>query len=341
MNIAVISFDQELVTEISKKLADYEVKGYTDSLSLLREINFFDPEVIIYDASGGELALNALEFFLSRDKVQGKSIKVLISRENPIDESTLSRFENLDFYDKETEIDKLVEEIKSSAPAATSQSAPEPAPVVEDTPQSIESFEESYQPPADMEALLGETSEPSGSDEIDLSSDVGSLDDVNELLKEMESITPEPEPEPAPAAEPSPAPEPPPPPPPAQASTPEPQPPQAEALQGGGLKITIEISPEEVRRTVLEIAVEKLIDEIKNDVDIQKIKEDLQKDFFDRLEKELKDSVEEIKNSIKEKLFESIEADLKEKVRESIREDVTRITTELVKEKLDQVFGQK
>jgi len=335
MNVAVISFDQELITEISTKLTDFEVKGYTDSLSLLREINFFDPDIIIYDASGGELALNALEFFLSRDKIRGKSIKVLISKENPIDEATLSKFSSLDFYDKETEIDKLVEEIKSSTPPATDKPASQSSPTAEDTAPSVESVEESYQPPADMDALLGEAPEPSGGDEIDLTSDAGSLEDVNELLKEMESITSETKVEPTVKPEPSPSPEQPTP-----SLTSEP-PPQPQSTQEGGLRITIEISPDEIRKTVLEIAVEKLIDEIKNDVDIQKIKEDLQKDFFDRLEKELKDSMEEIKISIKEKLFESIETDLKEKVRESIKEDVTKITTQLVKEKLNQVFGEK
>ncbi len=315
MNIAVISFDQDLVTKLAKKLPDFQVKGYTDSLSLLREISFFDPEVIIYDATGGEIAFNALEFFLSRDQVKGKNIKVLISKDNPIDENALSQFSSLDFYDKETEIEKLIEDIKGSE-------------TKEQKEQTIESLEESYQPPADMDALLATETPQTETGEIDLSMETESLEDVNELLKEMENISVE---EPAAPEE-------------VKKEKKEEKVIKEETITtnpGGTVKLTVEISPEEIRETILKVAVEKLIEEIKADIDIQKIKEDLQKDFFDRLEKELKDSADEIKENIKNKIFESIENDLKEKIKESIKEDVTRITTELVKEKLNQVFGNK
>ncbi|SNZ02829.1 hypothetical protein SAMN06265182_0221 [Persephonella hydrogeniphila] len=322
MNIAVISFDQDLITKLAKMLADFTVKGYTDSLSLLREISFFEPDVIIYDASGGELALNALEFFLSREQVKGKNVKVLISKENPIDQETLSQFSGLDFYDRESDIEKLVEDIKKSGKTTKEPAVQENI----EQPASIESFEEAYQPPQDMEAILGETMGSNPTEELELSMDEG-LEDVSELLKEMENISPEPSKKEEPPRK----------------AAPEPQPAVAEPVQSnsGSLKITVEISPEEIQRSVIELAVEKLIEEIKNDLDIQKLKEDLQKDFFDRLEKELKESTDEIKIQIKEKLFETVEADLKEKIKESIKEDVTKITTELVKEKLDQVFGNK
>ncbi len=317
MNIAVISFDQDLINTLAKRLPEDEVKGYTDSLSLLREITFFNPEVIVYDATGGEIALNALEFFLSRDQVKGKTIKVLVSKENPIDQESLSQFSNLDFYFKETDIDKLVNDITKKEVMVTEK----------EEPQSIESFEESYQPPADMEALLGETVSAGSTEEIDLSMETEGLEDVSELLKEIEK--PEAE---KPVVE--------------KEAVEKPEIQEKKELakaeeNTGTLKITVEISPEELKNTVVQLAVEKLIEEIKNDIDIKKIKEDLQKDFFDRLEKELKESTEEIKNIVKEKLFETVEADLKDKVRESIKEDVTRITTELVKEKLEQVFGNK
>ncbi len=313
MNIAIISFDQDLITELAKKLPDFQVKGYTDSLSLLREISFFDPEIIIYDATGGDLAFNALEFFLSRQQIKGKKIKVLVSKDNPIDESALSQFSGLDFYDKETEIEKLVQEMKGKTEKETG---------------TVESLEENYQPPADMEALLGvETSQQAqNSGEIDLSMETGSIEDVNELLKEMENISVEETVSPKNEKE--------------EKKTVKTVKKEATNTEGS-LKITVEISPEDIREAVLKTAVEKLIEEIKADIDIQKIKEDLQKDFFDRLEKELKDSAEEIKENIKNKIFESIESELKEKVKESIKEDVTRITTELVKEKLNQVFGDK
>jgi len=178
MNIAVISFDQDLIKSLAKKLPDNEVKGYTDSLSLLREITFFDPDVIVYDATGGEIALNALEFFLSRDQVKGKMVKVLLSKENPIDHESLSQFSNLDFYYKETEIDKLVNDISG---VKTEEKIVEP-----EEPQSIESFEEAYQPPSDMEALLGDTVSTGETEEIDLTMETESLDDVSELLKEIE-----------------------------------------------------------------------------------------------------------------------------------------------------------
>ena len=333
MNIAVISFDQDLINSISKKLSGYEVKGYTDSLSLLREMSIFNPEIIVYDASGGELALNALEFFLSRDKVKDKTVKVLISKENPIDESSISQFSRLDFYDKDSELDKLIEDVSVLSGNELSKKTHDK---MDNQPSTIDSFEESYQPPVDMEALIGDTSQSEGSEEIDLTMEGENLDDVNELLKEMENISPETssvsndfsskssvkdkkiK---------------------ANISSINSQSENGDEPQNENLKITIELSPTEVRKTVLKIAVDKLIEEIKNDVDIQKIKDDIQKDFFDRLEKELKDSIDDIKESIKNRLFESIESELKDKVKESIKEDVTKITTQLVKEKLEQVFG--
>ncbi|NPA58071.1 MAG: hypothetical protein GXN94_02130 [Aquificae bacterium] len=315
MNVAVISFDQELIGEISKGLSDWQVKSYTDSLSLLRDMNFFDPDVIIYDASGGEFDLKALEFFLSRDKIQGKVIKVLVSQHNPIDREALPKKENLEFYEKETEIDRLIEELKNMDLTAMQQ-------VKAETTSYGEEVDTGYQPPADMEALLGEP-DGVGEEEIDLSSDVGSLEDVNELLKEIQTSPPPPVEEVV------------------QVSEEQPVQKETTVSEGKTMRITVEISPEELKRTVVELAVEKLIEDIKNDADIQGIKADLQKDFFDRVEEELRNSVEELKTSIKEKLFQSIEADLKENIKESIKEDVTRITTELVKEKLNQVFGQK
>ncbi|WP_036737766.1 hypothetical protein [Persephonella sp. IF05-L8] len=341
MKIAVVSFDSELVANIAAELSGAEVKGYMDSLSLVNELKedkFGKPDIVIYDASGGEIALNALEFFISRPQVKGIEIKALIEK-GSVSEENLKKFENLKFYDKETELSALIEELKSKFSENTyssveTEKSQEPL-------ENVEQKEEGYVPPQDLEALLGETistSEETEGFELEIEEDIS---DVGSLLEELnpeedfkktssfETVTSSME----------------------EAITgngnkvsqekivKEYKQPETSDINSGNIRISIELSPEEIKKIVLETAIEKFIEEIRTDLDLDKIKEEIQKDFFDRLEKEMTQSIDQIKEEIKTKLFESIETDLKEKIKESIKEDVTRITTELVKEKLNQVFG--
>ncbi|WP_297452903.1 hypothetical protein [Persephonella sp.] len=345
MKIAVVSFDSELVAKVAAELSGAEVKGYMDSLSLVNELKegrAENPDIVIYDASGGEIALNALEFFISRPQVKGIDIRALIEKGSVNDES-LKKFEGIKFYDKETELGTLIEELKSKTPKEpfTKPETEQTTPVQEKQPEITEEKEESYVPPQDLEALLGETvsaSEDTGEEfELELEEEVSDMDSL------LEELTPQGETEetsPLEAAVPSieeaitgngnKAPE--------EAIVSSNQP-KASNVNQNNIKMTIELSPEEVKKIVLETAVEKFIDEIRSELDLDKIKEEIQKDFFDRLEKEMTQSIDQMKEEIKAKLFESIEADLKEKIKESIKEDVARITTELVKEKLNQAFG--
>lgn len=346
MKIAVVSFDSELVAKVAAELSGTEVKGYMDSLSLVNELKESGggkPDVVIYDASGGEIALNALEFFVSRPQVKGIDIRALIEKGSVNDES-LKKFEGIKFYDKETELGTLMEELKSKTSEAPSvkPEAEETAPVPEKQPEITEEKEESYVPPQDLEALLGETvsaSEDTG-EEFELELEEEEVSDMDSLLEELTPQGETEETSPLEAAVPSieeaitgngnKAPE--------ETIISSGQP-KASNVNQNNIKMTIELSPEEVKKIVLETAVERFIEEIRSELDLDKIKEEIQKDFFDRLEKEMTQSIDQMKEEIKAKLFESIEADLKEKIKESIKEDVARITTELVKEKLNQAFG--
>ena len=349
MKIAVVSFDSELVAKVASELSGAEVKGYMDSLSLVNELKeggAKKPDIVIYDASGGEIALNALEFFVSRPQVKGITVKALIEK-GSVGEDSLKKFEDIKFYDKDTELDNLIEELKLKAQetpeipsVSVEQKEEEIPPVQEKQSEIVENQEESYVPPQDLEALLGETvagTEEPEEFELELEEETSDMDSL------LEELTPQEETEETSSFE---------------ATVPSIE----EAITGNGnktpeetvisssqsktpstnqnnIKMTIELSPEEVKKIVLETAVERFIEEIRSELDLDKIKEEIQKDFFDRLEKEMTQSIDQMKEEIKAKLFESIEADLKEKIKESIKEDVARITTELVKEKLNQAFG--
>ena len=347
MKIAVVSFDSDLVANVAAELSGAEVKGYMDSLSLINELKeskLEKPDVVIYDASGGEIALNALEFFVSRPQVKGIDIRALIEKGSISDEN-LKKFEGLRFYDKDTELGALIEELKSKVienPSISMKPEEKTVPAHEEKSEAPENNEETYVPPQDIEALLGETisgsEDSTGEFELELEEDVSDMDSLLEELTPQEKAQ---ETSPLEAAAPSieeviagngnKVPE--------EPVVSKPEKSEIASTNQGNIRLTIDLSPEEIKKIVLQTAVERFIEEIRSDLDLDKIKEEIQKDFFDRLEKEMTQSIDQMKEEIKAKLFASIEADLKEKIKESIKEDVARITTELVKEKLNQAFG--
>ena len=110
--------------------------------------------------------------------------------------------------------------------------------------------------------------------------------------------------------------------------------------KGGNIKLEINISEEEIKRLIVKETVNKMVEELKNDKVLKELIENIQKDFIDRTERELEGLKEVVKVEVKTKLLKKIEDDLKEKVKESIKKDVMEITTKLVKQKLEQIFGK-
>jgi len=322
MNIAVISFDQELSNRIKSKLSDYNVQLYIDSLSMLKDISSFNPDIIIYDASAGDFAVDDLKFLLTRNKLEDKKFEILISKENPIDRKELPENVSIQFFIKNDEDEKLVETIKQT---------------VSENKKDENFSEEIYQPPEDIEALLGDfgsgTENASEEKNDDIESIIQEIPKIEENVEDMNIDENIPEsieeviPDSSMFEE--------------TVNITESREDTIEKKPSNSIKLEIEISPEELKRMIIELSVEKLVRDLKNDDAIQKLISDLQKDFIDRTEKELEDLKESLKKEIKENLVSKIEKDLKETIKESIREDVTKITSEIVKEKLEQLFSKK
>ncbi|WP_457640850.1 hypothetical protein [Persephonella sp.] len=331
MSVAVISFDQELSNKIKTKLSDYNIQLYIDSLSMLKEINSFQPDIIVYDASAGDFAVDDLKFLLTRDKLEDKNFKILVSKDNPINKKDLPENVLIDIFIKNEEDEKLIEDIKKTLQEIKGK-------------QEVFS-EEAYQPPDDLESLLGDFS--SGTENIEESFETTSSSDLNPMIEEISSTgengnnineidldenIPESIEEVIPDNSIF------------EESVQIPKKKGKEVTSSSGnknIKLEIEISPEELKRMIIELAVDKLVNDIKDDDTIKKLLVDLQKDFIDKTEKELEELKESLKKEIKENLVSKIESDLKDTIKESIREDVVKITSEIVKEKLEQLFGKK
>lgn len=116
MRIAIISFDQEFSKKIKESLGDeHQVRIYIDSLGMLRDLKEFSPDIIIYDASAGEFAIDDLKFLMTRDKLGNIEFKIFISKTEPINVDELPKKIPKKIYNKEEEdINKLIVELKSA-----------------------------------------------------------------------------------------------------------------------------------------------------------------------------------------------------------------------------------
>lgn len=116
MRIAVISFDQEFSKKIKDSLGDeHQVRIYIDSLGMLRDLKEFTPDMIIYDASAGEFAIDDLKFLMTRDKLENIEFKIFISKIEPINVDELPKKIPKEIYYKgEDEISKLIVKLKSA-----------------------------------------------------------------------------------------------------------------------------------------------------------------------------------------------------------------------------------
>lgn len=116
MRIAIISFDQEFSKKIKDSLGDeHQVRIYIDSLGMLRDLKEFTPDIIIYDASAGEFAIDDLKFLMTRDKLENIEFKIFISKIEPINVDELpKKIPKEIFYKDDEDVNKLVVKLKST-----------------------------------------------------------------------------------------------------------------------------------------------------------------------------------------------------------------------------------
>ena len=350
MSIAVISFDQDFITQIKRELPEEKIRGYIDSLSMLKELSEFNPDIIIYDASSGEFAIDDLKFLLTREKVEKKKFRILLSREQPVDIDSFPEVEDIIYYTKETDIPKLVSDIK--AELGVSQKSKE-EPVLGETPISADTmesfieptvFEESVpEPHEDIMEHLGEFS-LSEEEEKEIKESLELLGEHKpEVKKEekqeemLESFFSLPEEEQKVKEEPA---------------LDEPvsfqetfsQPQETSFSQKspaspGTIRIEIDISVDDIKKTIAEKAVEQLVKDVLKSPEMEELINNIQRDFVERTEDELEKIKEELKKELKDKLSSSLEKELRESLLETIKEDVAKLTSQIVKERLEQLFG--
>ncbi len=338
MNVAVISFDQDFINQVKRELPSVNIRGYIDSLSMLKELSDFNPSVIIYDASSGEFAIDDLKFLLTRDKVEKKKFRVLLSREQPVDIDSFPEVEDIIYYTKETDVSKLISDIKSEiehpGKGAETSHIEEPeiktdnlenfletSPFEEEIPEPVSteftnnlgdfaiSKEEEKEIKDTLEFLEGPLSKEKKDDVKEHTP--SELEDFSFETVSYEENTQQKE----------------------DVKTPE--------LSKGFLKLEIDISIEDIKKTIAEKAVDKLVKEVLKSPEMEELIDNIQRDFVERTEKELESIKEKLKDELKEKLISSIESELKESLIETIKEDVAKLTAQIVKEKLEQLFGGK
>ncbi len=458
MRIAIISFDQEFSKQLKDQLEpDNEVRVYIDSLGMLRDLKEFHPDIIVYDASAGEFAIDDLKFLMTRDKLENNEFKIFISETDPINVDELPKNIKKEIYTKDKKgIDKFISKMKIAGfqtedfedtllggdeggldtssllleePSKTKDKSPEED-ILMQTPEDIEELlmgggdfleekkeepkpkkeEKKEEPPKaketaeskipsneifeedipieDIESILGELGieepapakkeekkeekkevEPaieqpkqekkkkaSPEDFLAEFEDFFSLDTTKRKKKAEEPKKVEEKKEEKPEVEFSP-----------QdieellTETPEPKQEVSKEIftpeivktpkatgdiskitaSAGAIKIELTLSQEELKQLIVNATVEKMVDELKKDETLKELIQDVQKDFIDRTEKELEGLKEVVKKEVKTRLLKKIEEDLKESIKESIKKDVMEITTKLVKQKLEQLFGGK
>ncbi len=321
MNIALITYDEPLKNEILNKLAGNNIKTYVDSISMLKELDEFNPSIIIYDASAGNFAFDDLKFLISREKVKGKPFKVLYSKLNPIDRKSLSG-ENIEFYAKEDEIDRLISETKKQIEEMeTVEEIPEfEESTPEFSPEDIESFyqsDETSENIPEFESMFSNAAEEEINDFQEIPQSLEEIQfepeakEEHKILKENEtkqSISDFTIPEPI----------------------------EKPVLSTSNINISLDI--DDIKKGIVMVAVDKLVENIKNEPQIKNLTDDIARDFVSRIEDELENLKEELKNEVRDKILPKIEEEITAILKQDLKDYIAEITSKIVKEKLDQIF---
>ncbi len=345
MKTAIISFDPNIAEEFKNKLGEANVRVYIDSISMLKEVEEYNPIFIVYDASAGDFAFDDLKFLLSRDKVKDKKFKVLYSKDQPIEDSEILS-QNIDIYEKNSELYKVIsdileeskklhqeEELKLAQELATQQTYEQPETYEFDMSQNLME-ETTFQSPESVEEIYSQNMSAEESFESipdmtieDLNSEEFKLDDkdftfsqdesFSEPKEEIEPVIKEPETEEYKSIE--------------KSSF-------NEEVEPVGSKITLSISKEDIETAVVKLAADKLVENLKEDAEIKEIFENVKLDFVNRVNSELETLKEEIRQEVKNKLFKKVEEELYNKINTELKDYIAEQIALMIKEKINQAF---
>ncbi|NPA54387.1 MAG: hypothetical protein GXO21_06935 [Aquificae bacterium] len=342
MNIAVISFDQDFINQIKREFPNEKIRGYIDSLSMLKELSEFNPDIIIYDASSGEFAIDDLKFLLTREKVEKKKFRILLSKEQPVDIDSFPEVEDIIYYTKETDIPKLVSDIRAElGDDSRSLEADLGESVL--SPDAMESFLE----PTVFEETIHETKENPVEHLGEFSISEEEEKEIKESLEFLEEHKPETETKKEEVLD-------------NFLSFSEEVSQEKSSISNENLsikgfseenkkisssfqkvRIEFDISVDDIKDIIVEKAAQELAKDILKSSEMEELVNSVQKDFIEKVEEELENIKSELKAELKEKLMKSIETELKDSLVESIKEDVAQLTSQIVKERLQQLFGGK
>jgi ribosomal protein L29 len=314
MNIAVITYDDDFKHSIVNNLAGNNVKSYIDSISMLKELENFNPEIIIYDASAGDFALDDLKFLISRNKVKDKKFVIAYSKLNPVKKENLDIDNlNVSLFSKEDQLQDLINYVKEESEKNTQENSVEQT--YFSSPEDIEEFYSSTgENTAEFESIFSQELKNDENFKEDFVFEIPDLEEDFELeipqLKENskiieESIIPEK---------------------------------KKEIRSANIINITIDVK--EIKKSIVNIAVDKLVENLKNQPEIKELTSDISKDFVSKVESELENLKEEIRNEIKQNVIHKMEEEITSMFKQELKDYITQLTSDIVKEKLSQIFGK-
>ena len=347
MKTAIISFDPNIAEEFKNQLGEANVRVYIDSISMLKEIEDFNPIFIVYDASAGDFAFDDLKFLLSRNKVKDKKFKVLYSKDQPIEDSEILS-QNIDIYEKNSELYKIIsdileeskkiqqeEEAKLIQEITTQQTYEQPETFEFDMTEDLtaEQNSHSFQSPESVEEIYSQNfvSEEKFEEFTDMSiEDIDSKEFETEKTYSLEEFTPPIEEKPniketninENMQE--------------QEEIPSPTINKTPNSTDG--ELILNLSKQEIESAIVKLAVDKLVSELKEDSEIKQIFENVKVDFVNRVNSELEALKEEIKQEVKTQIFKKVEEELYNKINTDLKDYIAEQIALMIKEKINQAF---
>ncbi|HIE59619.1 MAG TPA: hypothetical protein EYH43_04325 [Persephonella sp.] len=317
MKTAIISFDPNIAEEFKKQIGEENVRVYIDSISMLKELDDFKPIFIVYDASAGDFAFDDLKFLLSRDKVKDIEFKVLYSKEQPIEDSEILS-QDIDIYEKNTELYKVISDILEESKKIKEE---ETKLVQKLTPQKNFETQEpttKFQSPKDVEEIYSQDlpTEETFEEFTDIpiedinyskhetSKSTFSLEEEYTFEMKEEHIINRP----------------------------------STNQQPSGEIITLNFSKKEIENTIVKLAVDKLVSELKEKSEIKEIFENVKLDFVNRINFELETIKKEIKQEVKANIFKKLEKEIFKEINTELKDYIAEQITIIIKEKISQAF---
>jgi len=311
MRTAIISFDPSIAEEFKHQLGEENVRVYIDSISMLKEIDNFEPMFIVYDASAGDFAFDDLKFLLSRDKVKHIKFKILYSKEQPIEDSEILS-QSVDIYEKKSELHKVILDILEESKDAQPKDKPEKTnetPTLQEYETNLK--EDSIEPIQEDVVEEDENQFKEFSQIVNDKIERNKKEGIDKLTYEDSTVQ--------------------------KKSI-------LESLKTDILgsinddNITLQISKKDIESMIIKIAVEKLVLKLEEDIQMHKLFESIKVDFINQIGMELENLKEEIRQEIKSTVFKKIEEELMNKVNTEFKNYIAEQITKMIKEKINQAF---